>query len=259
MITDEQAREMIDPWVYEQLNHSCPYCGSKIYNSSNLRTRKCGNPRCYHKLAEKADYMLKDLGIKGIGVKTLERVITSQEMVSIFEIFIKEAYKNIRLLSSQAEMKVEALSRQRFTVQPYKIVEYLGIDGIGKESAYALMKNVKNQFDPLPAQLQEYKVEIALGWEAFNVKVIQGKLGTYNVMLTNSIQGYSNRKGFITYLNNKYGEKFEFKEVGAVSRANVLVADTLNSSSKELYCRKNGIPIMSSKLFESKIKERYWG
>ena len=148
------------------------------------------------------------------------------------------------------------IANTKHRVYIYKVLEYAGIDGIGKESAFRLFKN-RNTFEEILTPDVTKNLEL-LNYGKSLFEIITKFNAIYvEVMMTNSIAGYSKRSNFIDHMNREYGDIYHFKEVGKVSRAQALIADRLTGTSKESYAIQQGIPIMNSSEFETTMKFRF--
>ena len=258
MLTNEQLVGKVDPWVLSQLRSDCPFCGSRILTRDNLRSRACENAKCIGKLSYKADKMLKEMGYKGIGQKTLYKILKQNNMKSHIYLLDPKAYKAPPY--NHADSKLRSFAREKKKVPFFEAVSYLYIEGYGKETCAQYLRKDSSIYDTLdrlgnlPSALAPYLIELSKLEEIFEIEVIKSaKL--VEIMMTNSIRGYKNRKMFVLEMNKLYGDFVYTKEVGKVSRAQFLVADRLDGSSKQTYATKNRIPIVTSERYENLIKE----
>lgn len=63
--------DVLPEWLKSNLSATCKYCGWEMENWYNddirCTNRRCTNTKCYGMMASKGDFMMKVIGIKGIG------------------------------------------------------------------------------------------------------------------------------------------------------------------------------------------------
>ena len=253
MLRHYQLKDKIDPWVYSQLYTHCPYCGAEILTSENLARRTCSNPDCIRKNAYKAEQLLKALKASGIGVETCYTILKEHNMKNHFEILDinKYKFKPTRV----KETYIYDFAKRKYRMSLHNVVTNAFIPGIGKEKAFELVSG-KKDVNEIVGITNETKEFLKYAASLFNLQELNTSVPFY-IMLTNSINGYTNRNDFIEYLNDNYGDMFYFVECGKVLRADVLITDNLTGTSKEVFARKNSIAINSSKNFLDIVKGMY--
>lgn len=253
MLTHSQLKDYIDPWVYEQLHSHCPYCGSEILTTENLTKRICSNDNCIRKNAYKASQLLKALKATGVGVETCYNILKENQMQNHFEILDISKYSKKPTRVKESYIYDFATRKHRLSL--HNIMTYAFIPGIGKERAYELTAGLKKVEDIIGIN-QEARKLLEYAVTLFNLQELNTAVPFY-VMLTNSIEGYTDRREYINYLNDSYGDMFYFVECGKVSKAGVLVADFLTGTGKETYAKSHNIAIHSSKNFLQIVKGLY--
>lgn len=79
------------PW-HPYFSEKCVYCGQDMVINFARTVMKCNSTKCYRRVANQADALLKDLGYKGWGPETLTDYCRMTHISSISELII--VYRN---------------------------------------------------------------------------------------------------------------------------------------------------------------------
>lgn len=131
-VHDAKEMELIPTQFHPYFKDKCDYCGSNMSINMARTIMRCSNPRCFRRIGNQADGMLKDLGYKGYGPETLTAYCKTCGIRSITD-FIKEPPMPLHL--------VDDLEGRNYSFA--KLVELLHLPNVGSK-AYKLFGNYQN-------------------------------------------------------------------------------------------------------------------
>lgn len=286
---------MIIPQVEENLTKSdnlklptkCPVCGSKLKINDNdgVKTLLCENKDCPVKNSKGFENFVgrNCMNIEGISIATIETFLSKgfikeyadlyklakhkDEIVSL-EGFGEKSYQNI----------ITAVDKSRDT-ECYRIVNALGIIGIGTANAKILSKHFNNDIEKIAnASVDELQGINDIGpvlaksivdyfSDSKNKKIFADILKEVNIkknekngvssldgkifVITGSLNNYENREALVKVIEDNGG-----KVATSVSKnTNYLINnDVTSNSTKNKKAKELNVPIISEVDFESMLK-----
>ena len=285
---------MIIPQIAENLTgkndlefaKNCPACGSEtvIHDENGVKTLLCPNPDCpAKKIKTFADFVSRNaMNIEGISEETLEKFIGHgfiSEFADIYKLdrhkdeitsmmgFGEKSYENI--------MKSVEISRHTTCA---RVLNALGIIGIGQANAKLISRYFKNDFDRIRNasydelitidQIGDVLAQSITGFfrDEKNRMIVDDllaeiifeeedaveteKLSGMTFVITGSLNHYENRDALKAEIEKQGG-----KVAGSVSsKTNFLINnDILSNSSKNKTAKSLGIPIIT----EEEYMERF--
>jgi len=143
---DDPINETIDPIPFTDF---CTACGStKLRVNENETFVYCDNPLCSMKRIGKINNYTNQVGIKGIEVSTLQKIINAgllETSADLYRLNYKTLSRVEGLGSKSAENIIDAIRSN--TPNDYDILAGLGIDNLGKDCAKNILSEVS--FDSL--------------------------------------------------------------------------------------------------------------
>jgi len=143
---DDPINETITPIPFTD---HCPACGStKLKVNENKTFVYCDNPLCHMKRIGKINNYTNQVGIKGIEVSTLTKIINAgllETSADLYRLNYKALSRVEGLGSKSAENIIDAI--KSVTPNDYDILAGLGIDNLGKDCAKNILAEVS--FDSL--------------------------------------------------------------------------------------------------------------
>ena len=237
-------------WVRDNIMMKCKYCGADIasnHDTGVLTERWCTNPYCPGHMSYKMDYIGKYYDVKGFGPKLALEWIQNHNAKSHLEI-LPQWFPN--------EKPTEALAR---IVDLCCIKEFGMTQGEPVLNKYASFEEFfasdESKFFPVLIQAHDFLCD---SQKYFNVKrPLLGKV--VNIMITGSVEGFTNREDYVDYLNEKFGDKIHVIQVGRrKSNVAALIQDPgAVSHSKTKVAKEAGIPILTSRQFIEVLIDSY--
>jgi len=220
---------LIPDWLSPHIASTCE-CGHLIIDNATLTQRYCSNPICPKHMEQRIVKLAKDLNVKNVGAAYARNAIRTYNIYSpamCIPMWFKE-------------------KPQRYLWEIGVLANLTGIDREWQELACdcstfdEVVAKPKGQF--LLPHLSYLKHFASF----FEVKrPLASKC--VNVMLTGSIDGFSNRQEFLRLLNEKYGNIVRTVDVGK-RKSNVayLIKEAHTSDhSKTALAQRAGIPIVT--------------
>ncbi len=281
---------MIIPQVEENLTKSnnfkipskCPVCGSKlvIKNNDGVKTLFCENQVCAIKNIKGFENFVSRncMNIEGINIATIETFIEKGYISEYADLYkLSKHKKDILTLDGFGEKSynniIDAIDKSRDT-GCYRVINSLGILGIGAANAKILAKHFDDDINKLIKSNEEELKEInEIGSilaksivdyfaNKKNLKIVNDLLAEINInkkkkdnnlklvdkifVITGSLNNYSNRDELIKVIEDNGG-----KVSSSVSKnTNYLINnDTTSNSTKNKKAKELGIPIISESEF----------
>ena len=282
---------MIIPQVEENLTKSntfkvptkCPVCGSKtiVKNNDGVKTLVCENEACPIKHIKSFENFVSRncMNIEGISIATIETFIEKGFIGEYADLYKLEKYKDeIVKIDGFGEKSYEniikAVDESRET-ECYRVINSLGILGIGTANAKLLAKHFEDDFDKLmSANAEELKAIDEIGpvlaksiedyfKDKKNKKIVDDllkevkikktkksgnlKLSGMTFVITGSLNNYENRDALVKVIEDNGG-----KSASSVSKNTTYLInnDTTSNSTKNKKAKELNIPIISEEDFE---------
>ena len=285
---------MIIPQVEENVTKSnsfkipnkCPVCGSKtvIKNNDGVKTLFCENESCPIKHIKSFENFVSRncMNIEGISIATIETFIEKGFIHEYADLYKLEKNKDeITKLEGFGEKSYEniinAVNKSRDT-ECYRVINSLGILGIGTANAKLLAKHFEDDFDKLMSSsandlqdIDEIGPVLAKSIEDYfkdkkNRKVVDDLLKEVNIkktkksdnlklsgmtfVITGSLNNYENRDALIKVIEDNGG-----KSATSVSKNTTYLInnDLTSNSAKNKKAKELNIPIIDESGFEKLI------
>jgi len=269
---DDPINDTIEPIPF--IDH-CPACGStKLRVNENETFVYCDNPLCSMKRIGKINNYTNMVGIKGIEVSTLAKIVNAgllETSADLYRLNYRALSRVEGLGSKSAENIIDAI--RSVTPNDYDILAGLGIDNLGKDCAKNILSEVS--FDSLCdlsyVQSKEFKEKLANieGIGPIMSERIPKELANNNALLNDLLSTVkfktvkrakaTNQLTFVTtgdpdkrYFEKRddlknYIESKGHKLTGSVSKnTDYLVTETPNSGTvKNKKARELGKPIIT--------------
>lgn len=243
----------LDERLVEEIKDTYPElkceCGEDLKVTETLARLYCDNRFCPARIADRLENMAKAMKVDDWGVATCKKVVVEFNLKSPYQVFMLEG----KVFSgvSVFEKKIQAfLNSPNRKAELWQIVQYGKLPGIDG-SAYKIFDGYKSMEDayndiekyqvPLIAEklghkndagilsvaiyntLIEYKDELLMGEEQFELIKKEGE--KFQVAITGSLDGFTNKGEFVDYLNERYK-----------GRVNVILSNTVTRNTKALVC-----------------------
>ena len=285
---------MIIPQVEENLTKSytfktpskCPVCGSKtiIKNNDGVKTLFCDNPDCAIKNIKGFENFVSRncMNIEGISIATIETFIEMGFIKEYADLYKLDKHKDkIVALDGFGEKSynnlIEAINKSR-DIECYRVINSLGILGIGTANAKILSKHFGDDIEKLRnAEVDELTEIDEIGpilaksirdyfSDKKNIRVVDDLLNEVSIkktkkkgnlklegmtfVITCSLENYENRDELVKVIEDNGG-----KTASSVSKnTNYLINNDINSnSSKNKKAKELGVKIISEADFEKLI------
>lgn len=282
---------MIIPQVEENLTKSnnfkipskCPVCGSKtiVKNNDGVKTLVCENEACPIKHIKSFENFVSRncMNIEGISIATIETFIEKGFIGEYADLYKLEKHKDeIVKIEGFGEKSydniIKAIDNSRET-ECYRVINSLGILGIGTANAKLLAKHFEDDFDKLMnANAEELKGIDEIGpilaksiedyfKDKKNKKIVDDllkevkikktkksgnlKLAGMTFVITGSLNNYENRDALVKVIEDNGG-----KSASSVSKNTTYLInnDTTSNSTKNKKAKELNIPIISEDDFE---------
>lgn len=237
-------------WLKENLRSKCD-CGYEMENFYNkagqITSRRCSNPECPHRMAQKITVMCDILKVKGVGYKTGLNLIRTHKLNSHFE----------------AIPYICAEKPRASICDLLRCVFIQGVDTKWSEvdSKCATVEDIFTSYDgELKPLLLENKDEILEGAKYFSI--IEKYKPTFEpvivgtVMLSGNIKGLPNRNTFIAGVNYGYKGLVDIRIAEHKRKTGImaLIQEADSPRQGKAQCaEENGIPIMTPDEFKTFI------
>jgi hypothetical protein len=251
MVLTEYNKSIPD-WLYENINKQCPYCGAHIADDGPdgnngqllLTQRYCINPSCPGHLQHRIDILAKRFNVKGFGPETglsFAKSYHYKNHLQILQVWFPDYKPKIHL------WEVGDLSM------------IYGLSGTWKEytMGYRSFQEMFDNADYLPRIIRANKNYLFYCETFFDIKAPLSK-DVVNIMISGSIDNFSNRKQFVETMNDTFGKWVQIIDVKKrISDVACLVKEPYSSDhEKTSLAESNGIPILSSREFIIKIAQK---
>jgi DNA ligase (NAD+) len=160
-VLDTDNNKTIEPIPFTT---ECPACGGKVRIHKNDKDEEtfvyCDNPRCIMKTIGKINKYTTDVGIKGVEVSTLEKIVKAGKLKTIGDLY-RLKFKDINTIEGLGDLSAEAIIDAIYTNKPkdYALLAGLGIPNLGKDLSKTLLSEFS--FDLLSdkeyVQSEEFK------------------------------------------------------------------------------------------------------
>lgn len=177
-LRDSTAYVSVPDWFWGLVPTECPYCGAPTCMQLNFTKLQCSDPRCKAKVTKRTEALLKDLGVKGLGISGIQMFIEEYDLTTpagVFalrgvdedgSVFDYEIYQGING-EKDASVKdaIEAVRRRGMKL--WELIAVLHLPYLGDKTCKALFGGYNN--------LDAFYEDKGSGVTA--VRFIQGLLG----------------------------------------------------------------------------------
>lgn len=244
MATLTKYNENIPDWLNPYINKECPSCGAPLVDDGpeengviKLTQRWCPNNYCPAHMSHKIVALANYLNIPNIGPATAEAMV------------------RLRGLKSH----LEAIPHMTDGVKPEVYLWEVGIMaqlyGIANKWKELLLgyETFEDYFDKepcVPYGVMVNKEYLIYAEKFFTLKKPLSK-SVIKIMISGSIQGFSNKNDFVPWLNERLGQYIQVMDIGKRQNdVDYLVKEPFTADhSKTGIAIANGIPIVSSAEF----------
>lgn len=235
----------IPDWLFPHMQKECTACGAPIVDAGNpdwtgkliLTQRYCPNPYCPKHMAMRIVNVASYLGAQGYGPATCE------SMVHMYN------------LKNHLEAIPYIVQGEKPTVHLWEVGVMAQIYGLGNKwkeilLGYSSFEDFFANADFIPYGLDTYRDYLINAQNYFNIKAPLSKR-VIRIMISGSINGFSNKHEFVPWLNDRIGKYLQVMEVGKrKSNVDFLVKEpTSVDHAKTALALEVGIPIVSSSEF----------
>lgn len=285
---------MIIPQVEENLTKSnnfeipkkCPVCGEKLVvkNNDGVKTLFCENVDCPVKNIKGFENFVSRncMNIEGISIATIESFIQKGFIKEYADLYKLEKYEkeiiDIEGFGKKSYDNIIKSINQSRDAECYRVINSLGITGIGTANAKLLSKHYKDDFNKFMNAKEEELIEIKeigkvlaksiVGYfkNKKNQKIVNDLLNEIKIkknnkttalklegmvfVITGDLENYANRDELVKVIEEKGG-----KVSSSVSKNTTYLInnDLLSNSTKNKKAKELGIKIISEKDFEELI------
>lgn len=242
-------------WLLRNINKVCPYCGANIcdsgpfdnYGNMTYTQRFCINPKCPGHMSHKIDILAKRFNIKNFGPETalsLCRLNHYDNHLEALKFWFPEEKPYVHLWEVADMAMLYGYSGSWRDM-------LLGCKDF--EEFFATKTN-------LPPVISANKDYLIYCQSFFRIKPPLS-VNVINVMMTGSINGYSNRAQFIAAINETFGKYVQVIDVGKRVRgvSFLIKEEGTVDHSKSALAMSSGIPIVTPITFlqyvANKVKE----
>ncbi len=268
-VQEAKKREFIPkPW-HNIFPDTCIFCGHPMIISDTLTQLKCGNPRCYRRVAGQVVNMLSDLGIKGYGMATVYDYVKLMKFESALQFVMDPplALSNIKSIIAEQEYTYPQLIRLLNIPRLKGRVDdiFKGIDSYEDyQKAIAEAGSVESFAcrrlggDVLPFQIAETLTTYDIELEIFPklVPPVKQAHSTILIAITGSIQNVTDggsrvtKDAYIKILNDIVRPAgISFKRSDALMSVTFIVADSTNNTAKYRKGKERNILVTSDMLY----------
>lgn len=228
-------------WVKQNMQMTCPYCGSFILDNSDTGSttaRWCANPVCPGHMKYKMAFVAKYFGISNFGVETAYSYIKGNNCQCHLDI-LKKWFPDDKPLVSLSEVAILACIEGYSETQARQELNKYG----SFESYFANLAAA----NPILRKNYEYLMKCQ---SYFAIKpALSSRI--MRVMGTGSFHGFSNRDEFFSKVNAAYGNMIQVIQTGKrkTGVSYLIKEHDAVDHSKSQIAREEGIPIVTPKEF----------
>lgn len=268
-VTDAFDYGLIPQDYKKIIPETCRFCGAPMVISDNLTQLKCGDPRCYRRIAGQIVNMLTDLGYKGYGVSTVFDYVYQYRLNSVIGFLINPplALRNIVDILKEQQLTYPQLIRvmniprlKGRTEVIFKDINCYADYAKAVDDAGGLYNFLASRVGGavLPAQLAEimqiYDAELQLIEEL--VTPVQQQRSTIPIAITGAVLNVTDagkhitKDAYIRILNDIVRPiGMAFKRSDALASVAFIVADTKSNTAKYRKGLERGNLITSDVLY----------
>jgi DNA ligase (NAD+) len=138
-VVPEKRPAGTSPWVFPS---SCPACGSELVREEGEVARRCLNPLCPAQRRERILHFASRaaLNIEGLGPAIVEELLESgyvEDAADLFRLTKEQVLRLERFADRSADNLIASIAARR-TVPLHRLINALGIPGVGEHTATAL-------------------------------------------------------------------------------------------------------------------------
>ncbi len=282
-VSFSERTERIPP----SLPDSCPACGGEtsVKDENGTRTLVCINPYCSAKKLKLFSHFVtrNAMNIDGISESTIEKFLDEGILNELPDLYKLERFKdkivNMEGFGIKSYENLQNAVEASKTTTAARLLNGLGIAGIGDANAKMVSKHFKGDFDAMmkakKAELTEIEgvgevlardfvhyfeneknvetVKELLSFVAFEAETSSedgDKLSGLKFVITGSLETYENRDALKDFIESRGG-----KVIGSVSAntSYLINNDATSGSSKNKKAKSLGIPIITEAEFNEKF------
>lgn len=248
-------------------------CGSELVISESLTGLRCPNPFCLGKVVKRAEALLEDIGVRGLGESGLRKYFEYYGVRNPLELFSLEegdlvwgeaspevSSKIINQLMGKREMflwqmvKYANIPNVQTTAKPlvegysslgefYNDLEYGGILFIKEKLGIGEFNDV--MASKIFNSLMTYKQDLLDGEKLITVKEY-GNIEEIEICISGGVAGYKSKNEFVEVLNKEFSGKYFFVNNSSLTKkAKVLVFEGGRVTSKAKTAERYGTPVMN--------------
>lgn len=212
-------------------------CGSELVISESLTGLGCPNPFCLDKVVKRAEAMLSELGVLGIGEKGLEKFFMYYDTRNPLALFgLEDGDLLWEGASFEVSQKVISQLREKKEMYLWQMVKLANLPGIQTTAKTILSdytdlgkfyedlesggidfikeKLCLGKWNDLMATkiynaLILYKDDLFLGLRLINLKQL-GNIQEVEICISEGVVGFKSKNEFVEALNNEFGDRYFF-------------------------------------------------
>ena len=250
-------------------------CGCSLVISESLTGLSCPNPYCLDKSVKRAEAMLGELGVVGVGEKGLEKFFKHYDTRNPLVLFGLESgdllydgasesvsERVIDQLLSKREMylwqmvKLANLPGIQTTAKPlvsdyddlesfYTDLEFGGVDFVKEKLGLGYGSDL--MATKIYQSLETYKDDLMVGVRLVELKKT-GNIQEIEICISEGVAGFKSKNEFVETLNREFGDRYLFINNSSLTKkAKYLVWEGGRVTSKAKTAERYGTPIIKGK------------
>lgn len=250
-------------------------CGSELVISPSLTGLHCPNPYCLSKVVKRAEAMLSEIGVLGMGEKSLEKFFETYRTRNPLALFALEigdlifdgasedvSEKIISQLNDKKEMflwqlvKIANLPGIQTTAKTL-LSDYSDIEEFYKDLEFGSIDFIKDKLglsyenDVMASKIYNslitYKEDLLNGVRFVNLKVLRD-VKEVEICISEGVFGFKSKNDFVDTLNKEFGDKYFFINNSSLTKkASFLVWEGGRVTSKAKTAERYGTKIIKGK------------
>lgn len=250
-------------------------CGCELVISESLTGLSCPNPFCLDKVVKRAEAMLTELGIVGMGEKGLEKFFLHYDTRNPLVLFGLEdgdtiydganegvSEKMIIQLNAKKEMflwqmvKLANLPGIQTTAKTL-ISDYSSLEDFYQDLEYGEIEFIKEKLglgfeaDVMATKIYQslmlYKEDLLIGQKLVKLKQLES-VREVEICISEGVLGFKSKNEFVNTLNREFGSEYFFINNSSLTKkAKFLVWEGGRVTSKAKTAERYGTPIIKGK------------
>lgn len=245
-------------------------CGGDLAISASLTGLHCANPWCLSRVVKRAEQMLADLGVLGLGEKNLEKFFITYNTRNPLDLFaLEEGMLIYQGASEVVSGKIISQIQAKKEMFLWELVYIANIPGV-RTTAKTLLANYENLtdfYDDLEAGKEDfikehlnigqwtslaafkifksfmtYKNDLLEGEKYISKKVLKD-IEEIEICISEGVSGFKSKPEFVGVLNKEFGDKYFFVNNSSITkRTKYFIWEGVNVTSKATKASKMQIP-----------------